>query len=56
MRQSETEMIGENRRGGAHWQGRNRPEVPAGGAESGELFRQPGGTIWRGKKGEMERR
>jgi hypothetical protein len=49
-------MIGEKRGSGAHWQGRNRPEVPAGGAESGELFRQPGGTIWRGKKGKMERR
>jgi hypothetical protein len=55
MRWSDTEMIGGKRGSGAHWQGRNRPEVPAGEAESGELFRQPGGTIWRGKKGKMER-
>jgi hypothetical protein len=56
MRQSDIEKMGGKGGSGVHWLGRNRPEVPAGEAESSELFRQPGGTIWRGKKGKMERR
>jgi hypothetical protein len=31
-------QIGEKRRTGAYWQGWNRPEIPAGGAESGDEF------------------
>jgi hypothetical protein len=33
-------QIGEKRRTGAYWQGRNRPEIPVGGTESGDEFRR----------------
>jgi hypothetical protein len=48
--------LGGKREHGAHRRWRILPGMLAGTAESGELFRQPGGTIWRGKKGKMERR
>jgi hypothetical protein len=35
---------------------RNRRITAAGAADFGEESGQPGGTIWRGKKGEMGRR
>jgi hypothetical protein len=31
-------QLGEKRRMGAYWQGRNRTEIPAGGTESGDEF------------------
>jgi hypothetical protein len=31
-------QIGEKRRTGAYWQGRIRPEIPAGGTESSDEF------------------
>jgi hypothetical protein len=38
-------QIGEKRRTGAYWQGRIRPEIPAGMQGSGEKFCRPGGAI-----------
>jgi hypothetical protein len=40
MRQGKIERIEERRRTGAHWQGRNQSEIPAGGTESGDEFRR----------------
>jgi hypothetical protein len=54
VRQEERKRIGEKREGGAHWQGRNRPEIPADVRTSDEEFEQPGGPI-RGEKGRGER-
>jgi hypothetical protein len=41
---------------GGHRRWRILPGMPAGTAESGDRFRQPWGTIRRGKEGEMKRR
>jgi hypothetical protein len=39
-RRREGKEIGERRRRGVHWQGRNRPEMPAGGRSSDEQLRR----------------
>jgi hypothetical protein len=51
-------MRGQERELGIPWPGRNRRIYAVGTAGSGELFRQPGGTIrsgmmgkWRGERG-----
>jgi hypothetical protein len=41
---------------GVPWPSRNRRFTEVGAADFGEPFGQPGGMIWRGKKGKMERR
>jgi hypothetical protein len=48
--------IEERRETGAHQRWRNLPEMLADAAGTGEEFWRPGGTICRGRKGEMERR
>jgi hypothetical protein len=48
--------LGGKREYGVRRRWRISPRMPAGTAESGDRFRQPWGTIRRGKEGEMERR
>jgi hypothetical protein len=55
-RLSKTEGIGRVSGSGAHRRRRNRLDEPADVLRFGEKFGQPGGMIWRGKKGEEERR
>jgi hypothetical protein len=52
----EGEMRGAKSGGGVTLLRRISTETVARSLNSGELLRQPGGTIWRGTKGEMERR
>jgi hypothetical protein len=56
MRQGKIERIEEGRRTGAHRRGRISLGRAADWRSSGELLRQPGGTVWRGRKGKEERR
>jgi hypothetical protein len=42
--------------GGVTWSRRISTETVAATADTGEKSGQPGGVIWRGEKGEMERR
>jgi hypothetical protein len=56
MRQVMVRRMGPERRLKMPAARRNRRFTPAVESGSGEKFAQPGGTIWRGKKGEKERR
>jgi hypothetical protein len=48
-------LEGERERG-VHRRCRNWLEMPADGRRFGEKSGQPGGTVWRGRKGKEERR
>jgi hypothetical protein len=49
-RRREGEEIGERRRRGVHWQGRIRPEMPAGVRSSDEQLRGLAASLRRGKE------
>jgi hypothetical protein len=49
-RRGEGEEIGERRRRGVHWPGRNRPEMPAGVRSSDEQLRGLAASLRRGKE------
>jgi hypothetical protein len=56
VRQVKVEGIGERGRSRAHGRRRIRADTLADMADSGERFRQPGGAIGSGARGEMARR